>query len=366
MMTTQFQQYMQKGCSITFLCVLAVIAIVPESVYSATSTSEIVEEAVMLATTTNEIAVVPDEIAPETTLEPIDWFTTEQLIGNVEIGDFVVGPGRTTLELRPGETVTIDLSVSNRISNKRVFNLVVEDIAGSDDPQQGIRTLGDTIGPYSIRDYVSFPADSFELNLGERAKIPVTISIPPDAEPGGYYGAVFVTTNRTDQAEGRTNAAQSPVIARIASQFFITIPGQVDRSSVLRDVSLVSDQWWYDRGPIELAVTAENTGNIHLVMGADMVIKNLFGQEVGLVEAEPWYVLPRSVRLRTMTWDREFLLGRYVAEVRVARGHDDLIDTTSVAFWVLPWRIVGGGFVIIFLIIFAIRSFFRTFEFKRK
>ena len=35
-----------------------------------------------------------------------------------------------------------------------------------------------------------------ELELGERARIPVTITVPADAEPGGHYGSVFISTIR--------------------------------------------------------------------------------------------------------------------------------------------------------------------------
>jgi hypothetical protein len=92
----------------------------------------------------------------------------------------------------------------------------------------------------------------------------------------------------------------------------------------------------------------------------------MFGEEVGYVELEPWFVLPGSLRVREFSWDREFLLGRYTVKAAINRGYDDLIDEVSVSFWVLPWKIVGGTFLILFIILFGFRAFFRTFEFKRK
>ncbi len=382
-MTTQISYHRQKSATFALLSMLGAAIIVGGLWSCQLALAEedvdpnalILEDAMITAATDQPVEVEArfdafNDDLPEDNLseESVDWFTREQLSGRIEMGDFVVGPGRSVLELRPGETVTVQLSVSNRISNNRRFDLKVEDIAGSQNPIEGIQALGDTIGPYSIRDYISFPHSSFELGLGERARIPVTISIPPDAEPGGYYGAIFVTTTRieTDVTESDATTAQSPIIARIGSQFFITVPGEVEVGSVVRDVSLVGDRWWYERGPIQVALTTENTGSIHLVMGADMIIRNMFGEEVGVSEIDPWFVLPKSLRLRTLSWDREFLLGRYTAEVRLARGHDDIVDTFTLVFWVLPWRIVGGVFLGLFILIFAIRAFFRTFEFKRK
>jgi hypothetical protein len=33
---------------------------------------------------------------------------------------------------------------------------------------------------------------------------------------------------------------------------------------------------------------------------------------------------------------------------------------------VLPWKLLLAGFGVIFIVLFLIRTFFRTFEFKRK
>jgi hypothetical protein len=311
-------------------------------------------------TPTSTISEIVDAADSEVALE------IDRISGRVDLGDFVVGPGRTVLELRPGETRIVYLSITNRISEDRRFELQVEDMTGSQDPNQGLVMLGDVRGPYSIRDYVQLPVPSFVLSLGERARVPVEISIPADAEPGGYYGAVFVSTTRVEADLTAVNTAQSPIVARIGAQFFITVPGEVISGASLRSVSLANDRWWYSSGPISVILTTENTGSIHLSQGADMTITNMFGEEVGYVQVEPWFVLPQAVRLRELVWDREFLLGRYQAEVRVGLGYDDIVETRTVTFWVLPWQIVGSVFGVSFVIIFSLRLFFSRFEFKRK
>jgi ABC-type multidrug transport system permease subunit len=92
----------------------------------------------------------------------------------------------------------------------------------------------------------------------------------------------------------------------------------------------------------------------------------MFGEEVGFVELEPWFVLPKSLRTRELAWDREFLFGRYTVKAKINRGYDNVIDEVSTTFWVLPWKIMLGTFATLFFIIFVIRAFFRNFEFKRK
>ncbi len=92
----------------------------------------------------------------------------------------------------------------------------------------------------------------------------------------------------------------------------------------------------------------------------------MFGEEVGQLQLEPWFVLPESTRLREVSWSREFLFGMYTATVYVNRSYGDAIDEMSFTFWILPWKPVAGAFVVLFLVFFTIRAFFRTFEFKRK
>ncbi len=314
-----------------------------------------------------EIATTSVEASVPVVVEAAPWFQVEQLIGdNQAVGDFVVGPGRAEIEVLPGQTVTYEISISNRISDGRTFELSVEDVAGSADGSQAVVLLGESRGPYTVKDYISFPSNTFKLDLGERARIPVTISIPPDAEPGGFYGSVLVSTLKEEEEIAANAISRSPIIARIGTLFFITVPGEVQRSGQVKDLSLLNDQWWYESGPISLAVTYENTGSVHLNPYGELRIKNFFKEEVGFLELEPWFALPKSLRSREVRWDREFLFGRYVATVYINRGYDDVVDEKSIVFWVLPWKIVGGIFLIVFLFVFSIRAFFKNFEFKRK
>ena len=293
------------------------------------------------------------------------WYTSEQISGNINVGDFVVGPGRTELVVSPGETITKEIIVTNRISDGRVFKLEVDDIKGSADGSSAVTLADGERGPYSIRDYISFPDDEFTLALGERARIPVTITIPADAEPGGFYGSVLVSTNRTAE-EGVSGVPRSPIIARVGSLFFVTVKGVTEVSGQTNSVTTLGNKWWYEEGPIELGILYENTGSVHVNPYGEISVTNVFGEEVGFIELEPWFVLPKSLRNREVTWDREFLLGRYTVTAKVNRGYEDTVDEVSTTFWVLPWRIVGGAFLIIFVVIFGFRAFFRNFEFTRK
>ncbi len=326
-----------------------------------------------LATTTNATSTETIATTTTPTLEPVtpvvSPYQTEGVPGGDSVmGDFVVGPGKADVTIAPGETKTFQMTVTNRTGERRMFNFTVEDATGSTDPSTSIVLLGDDRGPYSMKDYVKLPAMHFELDHNQRARIPVTITIPKDAEPGGRYGSVLVDTVaiKAEPGDNIGTVPQSAIVARIGTLFFITIPGATEKEGKMTNFGTVPPKMFYQSSPINFGVLHENTGSIHIAPYGEIRIHNMLGEEVGSVELEPWFVLPQSNRLREVTWNREFLFGRYTATANINRSYDDVVDSMSYSFWVLPWKLLLAGFGAIFVVLFLIRAFFRTFEFKRK
>lgn len=343
---------------LSFACGIALIGILPMSVF-AQEESNVAED--LTAASSSEAIV--EEVGEE-----VKGYTTEFLPGNEVIGDFVVGPGKTELSLKPGDSAVMQLVVSNRTGEQKKFNFEIEDVTGSHDPNQSVILLGDDRGPYTLKDYIRLPQTSITLEHSQRARVPVTITIPPDAEPGGRYGSVLINTIAVKAVpeELAGTAPQSAIISRIGTLFFVTIEGAAEKEGSLQDFVALPDKKWFSAGPINFGIYFENTGAVHLNPYGELRIKNFMGEEVGFIELEPWFVFPDSLRLREISWNREFLFGKYTAELHVNRGYDDIVDTLEYDFWVLPWKLFAVGFAAIFVFLFLIRMFFRTFEFKRK
>lgn len=297
------------------------------------------------------------------------WFATQNVpLQGRNFNDFVVSPGKFELTMQPGETRVVEISVANRLDDNRTFKIDVEDFVASNNLQQSVNFLGDEYSPYTLKDYVSTPEDNFQISRGTRALIPVTISIPEDAEPGGRYGSVFISTVRNRGGTDSTSSAapSSPLITRVGTLFFVTVPGDIEYQGELKQFALTNDKLWYESGPIDFGIVYENNGTVHVSPYGELEINNLFGEAVGFLEIDPWFALPNSLRLKELSWDREVLFGRYTATLRLNRGYDDIIDESSVTFWVLPWKVMLVIFVTVFIVVFVIRFFIRNFEFKRK
>ncbi len=120
-------------------------------------------------------AVHAEEIAPQSTEDSATTtpqpelaqpppYTMENIPGGgAVIGDFVVGPGKVDITVKPGESKIVEMTVTNRTGERRRFNVTVEDAKGSTDPATSIVLLGDDTGPYSMKDFISVPHMSFEL-----------------------------------------------------------------------------------------------------------------------------------------------------------------------------------------------------------
>lgn len=283
-------------------------------------------------------------------------------------GDFVVGPGKTELTIEPGESRTVEIIVTNRTGELRAFNFEVEDAAGSNNLETPVVLLGNDRGPYTLKDYVKLPQMSIDLEHNERARIPVTISVPKDAEPGGRYGSVLVTTVSKDADRGDVSGAapSSAIISRVGTLFFLTIPGDTNIEGKLESFQTVPKKLFFTQGPIKFQLLYENKGDLHLNPYGELQITNLFNEEVGFVELDPWFAMPKSLRAREVEWNRELLIGKYTATAHINRGYDDIIDTETITFWVLPWKVIAPVFLGLFLIFLAIRFIGKNFEFKRK
>lgn len=285
---------------------------------------------------------------------------------NIEFNDFVVGPGYLSLEVAPGESKTILLKVSNRMGEGKLFSLTTEDMTNNDDGG-GMKFLGDEVGPYTLKDYISVDYDQFYLEDNKRAIVPVTISIPADAEPGGFYGSILTQILSTPSNEGDSDVAPSaPLVSRIGTLFYVTTSGDVDRNGSFVDFKTIPDKSLYMSGPIDMGIVFENTGSVHFTPYGTIEITNLLGDTVGQVELDPWFVMPQSLRTKELSWNREFLIGRYVVTADLNLGYDDVSETKTLVFWVFPWKFLSAVFAGVFVFFLLIRFIFRNFEFNRK
>ena len=294
-------------------------------------------------------------------------YTIEDLSGIGVEKDFVIGPAKKEVWLNPGESTTINLNVTNRLGSEMSFRIGVEDFVGSRDPNQVTVFLGEEKGPYSLKDYLKPEITEFTLKHGQRMVLPIEISIPKDAEAGGLYGAVMVSTfSPATESEAKAEEIKGGVqlASQLASLFLVRVKGEVKEEGFLK--TLATDKSNYQKGPISFSLLYENTGDVHLIPYGIIEIKNILGRKVDELEITPYFAMPNSVRLKEIEWDKGFLFGKYTALASLNRGYQNIIDQKSVTFWVLPWKILLAGFGGLFLIIWLLYWIATHLEIKRR
>ena len=77
-------------------------------------------------------------------------------------------------------------------------------------------------------------------------------------------------------------------------------------------------------------------------------------------------LLPHSLRLREVVWQKMGLVGRYTAELTLNRGYNNATDTKTTTFWVIPLLPTAIALAGVFIIFFVIRFFVTHVEIRRK
>jgi hypothetical protein len=293
-------------------------------------------------------------------------YTTEMTQGNQNKSDFVLGGGKINLMMEPGETITKNISLTNRLGRDATFKVEIEDFSGTKDLGNPVSLEGLKKGPYSLKDYIHPEVTEFTLKPGEKINLPVTISIPQDSRPGGLYGAVAFSEKEPNQLSTTSDGEVVAIEPRLAYLFLVRVKGDVNEQGALKSFS--SDKSFYEKGPITMSYVVENSGNVHLNPYGIIKIKNIAGKTIEELTIEPFYSLPESLRKNTVTFNRKFLLGKYTATLELHRGYldqSDIVDTKSISFWVIPWKVLIGVFIGLILIGVIIGFIARRFKIVR-
>jgi hypothetical protein len=282
--------------------------------------------------------------------------------------DFIVEPGKIEVDVNPGDVVTRDISVTSRIATSTKFMVTTEDFQGSNSEEQPVILLGDKSSPWSFKDNLVPAVPDFTLNLGDRIDLPITITVPKDASPGGYLAAVIVSNEPQVNTDTSSGASGARIISRIAVLFFIRVAGVASSSGYAEDFRLDNPQAVYTQAPQDFKILFNNTGNMYLVPYGQINITNTFGSSVATIPVNAYFSLPDSLRYLDVSWNDQghFRMGRYTATLNLNRGYGGIVDTKVITFWILPWNVVGPivlGIIILGLIIYFI---FSKFEFRRR
>ena len=276
-----------------------------------------------------------------------------------------ISPPRIEICADPGETVSHEILITNEGDGDQIFyvsysNFEAQGETGTPTFVEATEGLGTWI---STNESIRIPAQKSEL-------VNLKISVPKNADPGGYFAAVFWGTS-PENGEGVSIGAKTGALV------LLTVNGDVDEQGGILEFATKNKQTFYTSLPITFYYRFQNSGDNRIKPAGDIMMKNMVGLTSAKVPGNPvdGNILPKSVRKFETTWQgkdgavvvsdkdkggffdnvkrewRNFAFGHYKAELTLAYGIKNEVSTATYGFWVFPWHLT------LFVVVLAIIIF---------
>lgn len=254
----------------------------------------------------------------------------------------VINP-QIEIKLDPGLNTEGTTKVINETNSPLTFNLSVQDYIVVDTNGTPNLLPPNTLNnKYSAASWIVVTPSVFTLKPREKQTINYYIHIPKDARPGGHYAGIVYSP----VSEGQTAATGGTVKTQIGSLFYITVKGPIKESAI---VSKFLANTFQEYGPVNILTQIKNNGDLHIKPQGSITVSGLFGSKsYKFPEAN---IFPETARDFQNIVGQTLMIGRYKAVLLASYGvNNNLPLTSTLYFWVFPWRLV----LIIFLLIVAL------------
>lgn len=298
-----------------------------------------------------------------------------------------ISPLPIELVAEPGHSVSADLRVRNVGNGTEKLQVRLLKVTADDNGQVHL------LDPSSTDEFVSwvkFSQTTFDAPSNEWQTIKMTVDVPKSAAFGYYFAAEFLRAN-LEKPTG------SQAVARGAVATFVLLNAKVAGAKREAQVtSLTADHQFYEFLPATFKVKVHASGNVHVVPHGNIFIYQN-GKVVGTIDVNPGEgsILPNSSRffetkwqdsfphyedkvengqpvldkaghpVRRLIWDFSKLthlrIGHFTAKLVMVynNGQRDVPIEGNVGFWVIPWRVLLGLFVLGLLVVLGLSSTIR-------
>jgi hypothetical protein len=271
-----------------------------------------------------------------------------------------IAPPVITLTADPGQTIKTTISLRDVSSTPLVVTNEVNDFTAAGlDGTPNLMIDEETTGPYSLKEWVS-PISQILLKPREVKQVPVTINVPKDASPGAHYGVIRFTGTPPDLEDTGVSLSAS-----LGALVLLKVNGAVkEELSLAKFFATHNDQPGplFEGAPIKFNTHVKNNGNMFEAPTGNITIKNMFGKTIAAVNLnlEKRYVLPDSTREFSGMLDKsvigdKMLFGRYTAQLKLTYGTDKKTLESALSFWVVPYKLIGGGVALLIIGFFTLR-----------
>ena len=276
--------------------------------------------------------------------------------------------------LNPGDTVLDVIKIYNGDPEPSTFHIQVANFANISNDETGVPDFYSSTenrNGTGLASWVKVTGgdQTFTLAPQERMNLPISITVPKNAQPGAHYGGVLMV------AGAKPKGGEVGITSKVGSLIFINVSGEViDRASIA-EFGFKEKKLWYNYRPVDFFVRFDNSGNTNLRPAGNLFIKNWYGRQVASIQVNEKLgsVLPKSIRRFEFGWGSKnsdkhgfldelgkewhnFAFGKYTATLFLNYGSKNQVLSQERVFYAWPWRLMLIAAVLLLVVLFVLRT----------
>lgn len=274
-----------------------------------------------------------------------------------------ITPASVELNAEPGKVYDVNLTVTNVTSMNLSFSSSISDFTTKDETGSP-KIFQDKTMPVSasIKSWISV-VDDFNLTGQQQKKITAQITVPTNAEPGGHYGVLSFAGSAPEQKGNGVGLSASAGVLLL-----IRVDGKItEKASLASFYTSKEDKQssFFEDGKINFVTRIKNEGNVHVRPSGNIEVRDMFGGIVKNIEInsdKKSSVLPNSIRRFDSDLDKGFMFGKYSANLTLGYGTNGQAITSTIDFWVIPYKLILGVAIGVALIIFILSKLIKGYN----
>ena len=273
-----------------------------------------------------------------------------------------ISPTLVEVNASKGKTYNIRLKITNITTSDLIYTPSIDDFNATNETGTPHVILDSTLpNTSSIKTWVQeiLPVT---LKSRESTEILAKITIPDNAEPGGHYGVIrFAGDTPEIDSTGVGLTASAGVLLLIRVDGAITEKAEVASFYTAKSGSQSS---FFENSPINFVTRVKNDGNIHIKPVGNIEIRDMFNNLVTTmsVNADKSNVLPSSIRRFDSQYTKNWMFGKYTANLTLGYGANGQALTSTVNFWVIPYKIILAGLFVLATFIFILSKVVKAYN----
>ena len=260
-------------------------------------------------------------------------------------------PPRLELETLPGNTLQETLKITNSSDKTQTYKITTTDFIVNDQEGTPIPVLKEVSGRWSLSSWLTTTPNTVSVEPRQSVLITLQVNVPKDALAGGHYA--MVTYEPTIPEE--LNLTGSAISQKVGTLVYLKVQGDITEAVYLKDFSVAKK--WFEYGPIDINISIENLGDIHLKPQGSLTVTNLLDQPVLKQELESVNIFPFASRNHQFQLPNKYYFGRFKANLNAYAGTSAAPIKGTIYFWVVPYKEISVAVlaIIIFITIIALK-----------